>query len=53
MLGVILAGTLGSVLGALLLYYLGRRIGDEWLKGLADRHGRWLTVLREDLSFYQ
>lgn len=47
-LGVILAGTLGSVLGALPLYYLGRKIGDERLKRLADRHSRWLTVSRED-----
>src|SRR5688572_19706671 len=29
LLGVILAGTLGSVLGALPLYYLGHKIGDE------------------------
>lgn len=50
LLGVILAGTLGSVLGALPLYYLGRRIGDERLKGFADRHGRWLTVSRDDLD---
>jgi membrane protein DedA with SNARE-associated domain len=50
LLGVILAGTLGSVLGALPLYYLGRKIGEERLKRLADRHGRWLTVSREDLD---
>lgn len=50
MLGVILAGTVGSVLGAVPLYYLGRTIGEERLKGYADRHGRWLTVSREDLD---
>jgi membrane protein DedA with SNARE-associated domain len=50
LLGVILAGTLGSALGAVPLYYLGRLIGDERLKGLADRHGRWLTVSRHDLD---
>ena len=49
-LGVILAGTLGSVLGAVPLYWLGRRIGDERLKDFADRHGRWLTVSRGDLD---
>ena len=31
LLGVILAGTLGSVLGAVPLYYLGRTIGAERL----------------------
>jgi membrane protein DedA with SNARE-associated domain len=52
-LGVLLAGTLGSVLGAVPLYYLGRRIGDERLKNFADRHGRWLTVSRDDLDHAQ
>jgi membrane protein DedA with SNARE-associated domain len=38
--GVILAGTLGSVLGAVPLYYLGRMIGDERLKdSLIDTDG--------------
>jgi membrane protein DedA with SNARE-associated domain len=50
LLGVILAGTLGSVLGAVPLYYLGRLIGEERLKEFADRHGRWLTVSRADLD---
>ena len=50
LVGVIVAGTLGSVLGALPLYYLGRKMGDERLKSFADRHGRWLTLSREDLD---
>jgi membrane protein DedA with SNARE-associated domain len=50
LLGVILAGTLGSVLGAVPLYYLGRMIGEERLMSFADRHGRWLTVSRGDLD---
>jgi membrane protein DedA with SNARE-associated domain len=48
--GVIAAGTLGSVLGALPLYYLGRKLGAERLKTLADRHGRWLTVCGGDID---
>ena len=47
---VVLAGTLGSVLGAMALYGAGRRIGAERLKRFADRHGRWLTLSREDLD---
>jgi membrane protein DedA with SNARE-associated domain len=50
LLGVIAASTLGSVLGALPLYDLGRQIGDERLKSFADRHGRWLTLSRQDLD---
>ena len=48
--GVIVAGTTGSVLGALPLYYLGRRLGRRGLDAFADRHGRWLTVSRSDLK---
>lgn len=48
--GVIAAGAIGSVLGALPLYYLGKKIGEERLKELADKHGRWLTVSRGDIE---
>lgn len=48
--GVALAGMVGSVLGALPLYYLGKRIGAERLKMLADKHGRWLTVSGDDIE---
>ncbi|WP_027483851.1 DedA family protein [Deinococcus pimensis] len=46
---VVLAGTLGSVLGALPLYYLGRLVGEERLVAWADRWGRWLTVRGEEI----
>jgi membrane protein DedA with SNARE-associated domain len=48
--GVIVAGTVGSILGALPLYYLGARLGEERLKHLASRHGRWLTVSPDDVD---
>ncbi|HYG88274.1 MAG TPA: DedA family protein [Azospirillum sp.] len=41
---VVLAGTVGSVAGAMFWYYVGRWLGCERLKQLAARHGRWLTV---------
>lgn len=50
MAGVIAAGTLGSVLGALLLYWVGQRIGEPRLKRFADRHGRWLALSRQDID---
>lgn len=49
-LAVVLAGTIGSILGALPLYWLGRKVGEERLKELADRHGRWLTVSWRDIK---
>jgi len=42
--GVILAGTLGSVLGTLAWYYAGRLVGVERVKRWAARWGRWMTV---------
>ncbi|HKH46556.1 MAG TPA: DedA family protein [Thermoanaerobaculia bacterium] len=48
--GVIVAGTIGSVLGALPLYYAGRKVGEKRLKELADRHGRWVTVSGDEIE---
>lgn len=48
--GVVLAGMIGSVLGALPLYYAGRKLGQDRLKSFADRHGRWLTLSRADIE---
>ncbi len=42
--GVILAGTLGSLLGALLWYGGGLALGRERVRHFAERHGRWLTL---------
>lgn len=46
----IAGGTLGSVLGAWVLYWAGRRYGLERLLEFADRHGRWLTLSRCDIE---
>lgn len=43
-IGVLLAGTGGSVAGTLPWYYLGKLYGKERIMRLADRHGRWLTI---------
>jgi membrane protein DedA with SNARE-associated domain len=48
--GIILAGTLGSLLGALLLYYVGRKLGYERTRELARRRGRWLTISECDVE---
>ncbi|NJO44194.1 MAG: DedA family protein [Oscillatoriales cyanobacterium RM2_1_1] len=47
---VVLAGVLGSILGALPWYYLGKLVKKEQLMDLADRYGRWLTVSGEDIE---
>jgi membrane protein DedA with SNARE-associated domain len=47
---VILAGTIGSVIGQLPLYYLGHFLGKQRLMRLADRYGKWLAVSGEDIQ---
>jgi len=48
--GIVLAGTTGSLLGALFWYGVGRWLGTERLKRWAGRHGRWLTLAPEEVD---
>lgn len=43
-IGVIIAGTIGSVLGAIFWYGVARWLGEERLKNWARRYGRWITL---------
>ena len=47
--GVILAGTVGSVLGALPLYYAGRALGEERPEKWVERY-RWTLLRAKDLE---
>lgn len=47
---VIVAGTLGSVAGAVLWYSVGRWIGTDRLKRFAAQHGRWLTLTPSEID---
>lgn len=50
LVGVLLAGTAGSVAGALPWYYAAKVYGCERLKRLAERHARWLTIDAADID---
>jgi len=50
---VILAGTVGTVLGALPWYYIGWRLPERRLKRLVDRYGKWLAISLEDIEKVQ
>ncbi len=47
---IVLAGTVGSVVGALLWYWIGLRVREDRLRRLIDRHGKWLTLSNDDLD---
>lgn len=46
--GVWLAGTLGSALGGLVLYYVGWWGGDTVIRGILRRYGKWLGIPESD-----
>lgn len=46
---VILAGTLGSVLGALPLYYLGRLLNEDRLMVFTEKYGKYVFVKPNDI----
>ncbi|MBW4489699.1 MAG: DedA family protein [Trichocoleus desertorum ATA4-8-CV12] len=46
----VLAGVVGTVLGALPWYYAGKLLGEERLKALADRYGKWLSISSKDID---
>ncbi|MGI4843162.1 MAG: DedA family protein [Janthinobacterium lividum] len=50
LVGVLVAGTAGSIAGALPWYWGARKYGKERLKAFADRHARWMTVGSEDID---
>ncbi|NDC14679.1 MAG: DedA family protein [Synechococcaceae bacterium WB9_2_170] len=48
--GVVLAGLVGTVLGALPWYGIGRLVNEERLKHWVSRHGRWVGVSVDELD---
>lgn len=46
---VVLAGLLGTVLGALPWYGIGRLINEERIEHWLDRHGRWIGISPQEL----
>lgn len=47
---VVVAGTIGSVLGATPWYFLGKYWGLNRTKKVADRYGKWLTLSGKDVE---
>jgi membrane protein DedA with SNARE-associated domain len=47
---VLLAGTLGSVFGSLVLYYFGMWADDHIIRALVRRYGRFMLLSEDDLD---
>ena len=46
----IAAGVIGTMLGAIPWYYTGLLLGEERLRSLIDRYGKWMGISGEDIS---
>ncbi len=49
-LPVILAGLLGTVLGAFPWYWIGRLVNEEKIEDWLQRHGRWIGISPKELA---
>lgn len=47
---VVIAGVVGTMLGALPWYYGGKLLGEERLRSLADRYGKWIAMSGRDID---
>jgi len=47
---VILTASAGSLAGASVWYWIGRRVGERRLRAWVDRHGKWLTLSGKDVD---
>ena len=50
LIGVIIAGSIGSLLAAALLYWMGRKIPQHHLFNLIERYGKYLHISVTDLE---
>lgn len=50
LMGAIIVGSIGSLAGSTIWYFIGRRIGSQRLRQWVDKHGRWLTMSNDDLD---
>lgn len=53
MVGAITAGTVGSVLGALVWFYIGSMLGLRRIYWLANRYGKWIGVSGKEVMAVQ
>ena len=50
LIGAVIAGTLGAVIGAVPLYYLGAVFDEKRLTKLVHRYGKYLLVTEQDVK---
>jgi membrane protein DedA with SNARE-associated domain len=47
---VILLGALGNLFGSLLAFWLGRKMGEEWIRVAIRKWGKWILIHEKDFD---
>lgn len=47
---VILIGAIGNVIGSLAAYWLGKKMGEEWIRMAIKKWGKWLLIHIDDFD---
>ena len=47
---VILIGAVGNVFGSLLAFWLGKKMGEEWIRGAIKKWGKWVLIHEKDFD---
>ncbi|MCE3202186.1 DedA family protein [Paenibacillus sonchi] len=47
--GVLIASTAGSLLGAAILYWIGRLLDVSRMERIVDRYGKWIRIKKSDI----
>ncbi len=46
----ILVGAIGNVVGSLLAYWLGQKMGEEWIRSAIKKWGKWFLIHIDDFD---
>lgn len=41
---VVFLGALGNLVGSLIAFWLGKRIGEKWIRSLIKKYGKWFLI---------
>lgn len=47
---VVFIGAIGNLLGSLLAFWLGRAMGEEWIRTAIKKWGKWLLIHEKDFD---
>jgi len=47
---VVAFGAFGNLIGSLIAFWLGKKIGERWLRSLIKKYGRWFLIHEVDFT---